>query len=125
VLVGAGEGVDAVVVAAVREGGELVEEGLGVAAADDPEVAVLGGGRDRLGTDVLAAGNLLFLWDFTSEQDHHTVIRLGEQQIWIEPALFGARERFAEVEALLKVRYGDRFAGLRPTERSEIWLYGD
>ena len=51
VLVGAGEGVDAVVVAAVREGAELVEERLGVLATDDSDESVAGGGGDRLCAD--------------------------------------------------------------------------
>jgi hypothetical protein len=57
VLVGAGEGVDAVVVAAVREGAELVEECLGVLATDYSDESVAGGGGDRLCADEFGAGD--------------------------------------------------------------------
>ena len=44
--VGACEGVDAVVVGAVGEGGEFVEEVVGVAVADELDESVFGGGGD-------------------------------------------------------------------------------
>ena len=56
VLVGACEGVDDVVVFAVGEGGELVEEGLGVAAVDELDEPVFGGGGDGPGAGGLVAG---------------------------------------------------------------------
>ncbi len=54
-----------------------------------------------------------------------TVIRLGEQVIWVEPALWEGYDRFYEVKVLLKQRYGARFASLTPTEDSKLYLYGD
>ena len=56
VLVGAGEGVDAVVVFSVGKGAEFVEEGLGVAAADELDEPVFGGGGDGPGAGDLVAG---------------------------------------------------------------------
>src|SRR5205823_5044094 len=57
VLVCAGEGVDAVVVASVWEGAELVEERLGVLVANDADEAVAGCGGDGLGADEFGAGD--------------------------------------------------------------------
>ena len=52
VVVGAGECVDDVVVAAVGKRGQLVEDVAGVPAADDLQVAVFGCGRERAGADL-------------------------------------------------------------------------
>jgi hypothetical protein len=57
IVVGAGKGVDAVVMCAVGEGAELVEEVVAVATADEPEQAVLGGGGDWAGANILCSGN--------------------------------------------------------------------
>jgi hypothetical protein len=46
-FVRAGEGVDAVVVGCMREGGDLVEKRLAVAAGHKLDEAVVGGGGDR------------------------------------------------------------------------------
>ena len=56
VFVGAGEGVDAVVVGAVGEGAQLVEKVVAAPAADDLEEPVFGGGGDGLGSDLFRAG---------------------------------------------------------------------
>ena len=55
-VVGAGEGIDAVVVRPVRKGGQLVEQLLAVPAADELDQPVLCRRRDRLGADQFAAG---------------------------------------------------------------------
>jgi hypothetical protein len=57
--VGAGECVDAVVVAGVWEGGQLVEELVCLSSADKPNEPIFGGGRDRVGTDVFRAGGVV------------------------------------------------------------------
>ena len=57
VVVGSGEGVDAVVVVSVRDGGEFVEEVVGLPGADEAEQVVFGGGGDGLGAEVFGAGD--------------------------------------------------------------------
>jgi hypothetical protein len=73
----------------------------------------------------LGGERLEFSWDMPSEDEKLAVIRLGEQEVWTEPALWEGYERFNEVKALLKERYGSRFRSLTPTERGKTWLYGD
>ena len=70
---------------------------------------------------------LEFAWDFEEdgEDERWTVVRLGGREIWREPAVWEGYERFDEVKALLKERYGSRFASLTPTQASELYLYGD
>jgi hypothetical protein len=42
-----------------------------------------------------------------------------------EPAIYEGAWRFDEVKAILKERYGRRFASLTPTGASEYYLLGD
>jgi hypothetical protein len=77
---------------------------------------------------VLTGDALEFEWDFESDEDageRWTVIRHGSTEVWREPAVYEAYERFDEVKAILKQRYGKRFRSLTPTKASEMWLYGD
>jgi hypothetical protein len=74
----------------------------------------------------VAGDRLCFDWDFEEADDEiWTVIRCGEETVWRELAFWGGRERFNEVETILKRIYGPRFAGLEPTKTSEMYLYGD
>jgi hypothetical protein len=77
----------------------------------------------------LEGESLAFAWDFEgaveSDDDRWTVIRLGERVVWREPAVYEGAWRFEEVKAILKERYGARFASLTPTEASEYYLLGD
>lgn len=75
----------------------------------------------------LGGGALAFEWDLVADEREElwTVIRFGEREIWREPAVWEGHERFAEVEEILRRRYGPRFHSLTPTERSEKYLYGD
>jgi hypothetical protein len=71
---------------------------------------------------------LRFVWDFSSDEERderRTIISLDGRVIWDEPALWEGDSRFREVKALLKERYGPRFASLTPTRKSETWLLGD
>jgi hypothetical protein len=68
---------------------------------------------------------LEFVWDWEGHEPGETVIRLGEREIWREPARWEGYERFDAVKAILKERYGSRFRSLTPTERSTLYLYGD
>jgi hypothetical protein len=67
-VVGAGQGIDAVVVCSVGKGAQLIEEVLAVAPADDREQAVLCSGRNRTGTNVLCSGDT-FAADAVTAQD--------------------------------------------------------
>lgn len=65
-------------------------------------------------------------WDFSDDGDSsRTVIRLGDQVIFSEPAVFEGYERFAEVARILKSKYGSQLTDVIPTERSHLYLYGD
>ena len=65
-----------------------------------------------------------FTWDFLDAGDEHfTLILLGQEEIWREPAVYDGYYRFEEVRNLLKERYGERYAGLTYTERSMVWLF--
>ena len=55
-LVGAGEGVDAVVVGGVGEGAEFVEEVVAVRATDDFDQSILSCRGDGTGADVFGTG---------------------------------------------------------------------
>lgn len=71
---------------------------------------------------------LQFVWDFESttvEADARTLITLDGQVIWSEPAIWEGAERFLAVKAMLKTKYGGRFASLTPSARSNLYLYGD
>jgi DNA-binding CsgD family transcriptional regulator len=72
-----GEGVDAVVVGAVREGDELVQEGLTVSAAHELHEAVLCRRRHRLGANELLAGRALGEHALAAQQ--LALVALGER----------------------------------------------
>lgn len=66
------------------------------------------------------------LWDFAQEgASAYTLIRLSDTVVWKEPAIFEGAERFEQVAAILKARYGTRLHDLRPSEESHAYLYGD
>ena len=72
----------------------------------------------------LEGDELEFTWDFLDAGDEHfTLILLGQEEIWREPAVYDGYYRFEEVRNLLKERYGERYAGLTYTERSMVWLF--
>lgn len=65
-------------------------------------------------------------WDLEERDDEHwTVLRHGDREIWRELAYYEGYERFAAVFELLRERYGSRLAEVRPTSASEVYLYGD
>ncbi|MBV5322274.1 MAG: hypothetical protein JZU60_00400 [Ilumatobacteraceae bacterium] len=61
-------------------------------------------------------------WDLV---DDMTLLRLGDQIIFSEPATYEGDERFVDVARILKQRYGAALRDLQPSEASETWLYGD
>jgi hypothetical protein len=74
----------------------------------------------------LPGGDLRIEWDFEErDEDVWTVLRHDGAEIWREVAFYEGYERFAEVFEIVRQRYGGRFAELRPTPESEMYLYGD
>ncbi len=61
-------------------------------------------------------------WDFS---DDMTVLQLGDQEVFNEPAVYEGYERFEEVARILKLRYGSALQDLKPSPASETYLYGD
>ena len=65
-------------------------------------------------------------WDFADDGSHRdTLIKRGDTIIFTEPALYEGYERFIEVAGIVRSRYGTAVLDLVPTQRSEIYLYGD
>jgi hypothetical protein len=65
-------------------------------------------------------------WDFSDDGVcSRTLITLGDQVIFSEPAVFEGYERFAEVARVLKAKYGSQLRDVIPTEHSYLYLYGD
>jgi hypothetical protein len=60
-----------------------------------------------------------------SENETYNLLRCGERTVWRELAFWEGYERFAEWEAILKQKYGDRFAELKATWGGYMWLFGD
>jgi hypothetical protein len=79
----------------------------------------------------LDGDELVIDWDFEEPAegegpgDKWTVLRYGDQVIWREFAFYEGYERFGEVLEILRTRYGERLADLRPTEDSYNYLLGD
>ena len=81
----------------------------------------------------LEGDELVIEWDLEDpnpdlsgpEGDAWTVLRHGDRVIWRELAFWEGYERFGEVLEILRARYGERLADLRPTEASWYPLYGD
>lgn len=74
----------------------------------------------------LAGEELVIEWDLEEADDERwTVLRHDGAELWRELAYWEGYERFAEVFTIGAARYGERLAELRPTEASEMYLYGD
>lgn len=79
----------------------------------------------------LEGDELIIDWDFEArtekdeQRDDWTVLRHGDRVIWREVGFYEGYERFGEVLEILRARYGDRLADLRPTEASYNYLLGD
>jgi hypothetical protein len=71
--------------------------------------------------------SFMLTWDFdgSNPDDQRTLIKHGDTVIFSEPARWEEYERFEEVAEILKQKYGKRINDLIPTERSEMWLWGD
>ena len=67
-------------------------------------------------------------WDevATEGQSAESVVILHEDlEIWREQSFYENYERFGQVAALLKDKYGSTLVDLIPTKRSWMYLYGD
>lgn len=66
-------------------------------------------------------------WDFVEREpgDSRTIIKVGDEEIFSEPAVYEGYERFNEVAEILKSKYGPRVRDLIPSEASLLYLYGD
>lgn len=74
--------------------------------------------------------DLVIDWDFESHEgepstDSWVVLRYQGKEIAREIAYWEGYHRFSVVMDLLKRRYGKRFAELRPTSASHLYLLGD
>ncbi len=70
-----------------------------------------------------------FVLDWDTIEDRaagsETFIKHGDRIIFREPARYEGYNRFVEVAQILRQRYGKALTDLRPTKRSELYLYGD
>lgn len=74
----------------------------------------------------LAGTDWIIEWDYEDvDGEHWTVIRSSGQELWREIAFFEGYRRFEEVFEILRQRYGNGLREVRPTRRSELFLYGD
>jgi hypothetical protein len=53
------------------------------------------------------------------------VLRAGQRELWRELAGRADHQRFAQVAAILRDKYGQRLEDLVPTRSAELQLYGD
>jgi hypothetical protein len=70
----------------------------------------------------LEGKELILTWD---QIEADSIVLHGEKVIWREKTGWEVWERFEEIAALLKQRYGERLVDIVPTPRSLYALYGD
>ena len=69
---------------------------------------------------------LEFIWDHVEDEGAYSIVlRIGERELWREPAYFECYRRFGELLAILTSKYGTRVKDLAPTSRSLLYLYGE
>lgn len=74
----------------------------------------------------ISDASFILQWDFVDDGSRReTLIKHGGNVVFAEPALYEGYERFIEVAEILRSRYGATVRDLIPTQRSEIYLYGD
>ena len=74
----------------------------------------------------LDGDRLVIDWDLEDrDNEKWTVLRHNDREIWRELAYYEGYQRFAAVFEILRERYGERLAEVRPTPASEMYLYGD
>ena len=70
---------------------------------------------------------LEFTWDIEEPDDgscDYLVVTCNDQEVLREIAYWNNKDRFDQVNDMLKERYGIRFRGLNPTFRSSTYIYG-
>lgn len=70
----------------------------------------------------LPEGELSMVWD---QHEGETRILHGDTMVWSEPVAYEGFARYERIALLLKEKYGDRVKDLAPTDRSQLFLYGD
>lgn len=104
--------------------------------AERKEVELIENHRERFSREKLKDGSQLpdisepefvLHWDYVRIEymNSRTLIKLGEEVLFAEPAAYEGYERFGEVATILKEKYGNRLKDLIPTEESHLYLYGD
>jgi len=76
----------------------------------------------------LEGEDLVLIWDFEERKDkdsRETLVKLGDQVLWREPAVYEGYWRFIQVAQILSLKYGARLKDLVPTEESTAYLHGD
>jgi hypothetical protein len=75
----------------------------------------------------ISAPEFFLEWGFEADalDEKWTVLRLGAQEIFREPALWEGWRRYLEVAGICSQRYGSRLRDLRPTDESMVYLLGD
>ncbi|MGV3723050.1 MAG: hypothetical protein ACO1SX_19290 [Actinomycetota bacterium] len=85
--------------------------------------------RDPPELPELEGDRLVFTWDVVGREDVEIPevkqLRMGDQVLWQERCYWENWERFLEMAAVLRQRYGDRLYDLVPTQASLDSLYGD
>lgn len=94
------------------------------AAAGDAARATLL--RDPSQLPEIEGDSVVIEWDIEGADPNLVqVLRHRGVVVWRETAFYESYRRFEEVFAVLRDRCAGRFAGLVPSKRSELWLYGD
>ena len=76
----------------------------------------------------LPGDTLVLFWDWERDDSNDsglTVIRHGATVLWREPCVWEGYDRYFDVLAILKQRYGSRLHDLIPTTGTHTYLYGD
>jgi hypothetical protein len=74
----------------------------------------------------IASDSFKLVWDVEgSGLKEETLISFGRRCIWREPSSYENFQRFIEIAAILKKKYGRRLTDLVPTRQSKLSLYGD
>lgn len=75
----------------------------------------------------LSGAHLHITWDESNGDlwEQRTVLRIGSRVLWEEPVFYEGWWRYNEVKEILRVKYGERFCALIPTQKSMLNLLGD
>ena len=68
---------------------------------------------------------LEILWDIEHYEGGDTLLRHGNAVLWREPSFYEGYQRYLEVGEILLQKYGSRLKDFKPTQESELYLFGD